>query len=139
MKQRSIFSQFETDKNHEKEGIWFDYPANWDGSIPRFKLARIHNGNTKYIANLEELQQKHKNDIDCMSNQKSLSLLIDVFVDSVLIDWANIKSPKKSHPFTREEAVSLLTRLPDLYRDLQEKASDISNYLTEEVECATKN
>jgi len=138
----SIFKQFGTDKKLEQEGVLVEYPANEDGSIPSFRLARMCRSNKRYTRAVELATRPHKQALkhETLKPEIAEEVFLDVFVGTILLSWDNIQDKNgKAVIFNKENAKDLLKKLPDLYDDLQEKAKDISLFLEAEMEQEEKN
>lgn len=138
----SIYSQFATDKAKETEGVAIAYGANEDGSIPSFKIARMGKTNKKYTKAFEAKTRPYRRQIELqtLSEEISEKVMLEVFVETILLGWDNvIGRDGKKLPFTRQNAIQLMTDLPDLYADLQAEASKAIRFLEEQREEEAKN
>lgn len=138
----SIFKQFGTDKKLEQDGVLVEYPANEDGSIPSFRLARMCRSNKRYMKAVEAATRPHKRAIELgtIKPETAEEVFLDVFVGTILLGWDNIQDNTWLEiPFSKEAAKNLLKELPDLYDDLQEKAKNMSLFLESEMEQEAKN
>jgi hypothetical protein len=67
-------------------------------------------------------------------------LLAETYAETVIVGWRGVKGPDgKDLAFNRKNAVKLLTELPDLFRDIQEQTTRITNFRRENLEEAAKN
>lgn len=133
----SLYSQFATDKSAEVEGVWVEYGANEDGSIPAFKISRMSKANKKYTKALERATRPHRRaiELETMNNDLAERLFMEVFVDTVLLDWKGIKQRDGEElEFCKKNALKLFEDLPELYDDLQEKAKKASLFREETLE-----
>ncbi len=140
----SLSNQFATDKKAEVDGVWVEYGANEDGTIPRFKISRMSKANKKYTKALEKATRPHRRaiELETMNNDLAERLFMQVFVDTVLLDWENInkadvtgnKEDEGHADFNRDSAMSLFENLNELYDDLQEKAKKASLFREESLE-----
>ena len=138
----SLFEQFETDRNKEKDGVPVTYGANKDGTIPTFYLARMGSVNSKYSMLIKKLTKQYKRQIqlDSLPEDKVIEISMQAFVGGVLRGWENIQGrDNKIIPFTSDNAIKLLTQLPDLFNDLIAQASDIDLFKMVELEKDIKN
>ena len=78
---------------------------------------------------------KRQYDNGTLDPEMADTLLRDVFIKSVLLDWENV-TDKEGKPleFNENNAQWLLRELPDLYAALQEESAKVSNYLVKEIE-----
>jgi len=133
----SLHSQFATDKKAEVDGVWVEYGANDDGTIPGFKISRMSKANKKYTKALERATRPHRRaiELETMNNDLAERLFMEVFVDTVLLDWKDIQDRDGENlELTKESALKLFNELPELYDDLQEKAKKASLFREETLE-----
>lgn len=138
----SLFSQFETDKTKEVEGVAVNYAPNDDGTIPTFYVARIGGGNTKYSAAIKRLSKKYKRQIqlDTLPDEQMTEIAMLAFVEGALRGWENIQDQDgKNIEYTIDNAISLFKTLPDLFNDLISQANDIELFKTQSLEKDIKN
>ena len=137
-----LFRTFETDRAAEQEGVWVEYSANDDGTVPGFKLARAAASNSHYKRVLERKMRPHRRalELKAMSDAKAEELLMEVFVEALLLDWRNVQDRDGAVlAYCNEEAIQLMRDLPDLYADLNTKAQDMVLYLMAEREAVAGN
>lgn len=138
----SIFKQFGTDKTKEIEGVLVEYPANEDGSIPSFKLARMCRSNKRYVKAVETATRPHKRagELGTIKPEVAEEIMLDVFVGTILLGWENLQDLEgKEIPYSKSKAKEIMVEIPDLYDDLQKKANDINTFLKSEMEQEEKN
>lgn len=138
----SLFKQFGTNKEAEQEGVWVEYGPNDDGTIPAFKIARAGKSNKKWLKAVERATKPHRRamELGTIDNVLAEKLMRDVFAESVLTDWRNVQDKDgKPLAFSKAEAVALLEALPELYDDLNEKASKAAMFRDEALENEAKN
>ncbi len=138
----SLYNQFATDKQAEVDGVWVEYGANEDGTIPAFKISRMSKANKKYTKALEKATRPHRRaiELETMNNDLAERLFMEVFVDTVLLDWKNIQGRDGSEiKLSKDEAMKLFVELPELYDDLQEKAKKASLFREEALEDESGN
>lgn len=138
----SLHSQFATDKKAEVDGVWVEYGANDDGSIPGFKISRMSKANKKYTKALEKATRPHRRaiELETMNNELAERIFMEVFVDTVLLEWKNIQAKDGEELLlSKETAMKLFEDLPELYDDLQEKAKKASLFREETLEAEAGN
>lgn len=138
----SIFEQFETNKQAEKEGVAISYGANSDGTVPTFFVSRMSRTNKKYLQALERNTKPHRRaiELETIKPDQAESINMQVFVDAILLGWENIKGKDgEAIQFSKEAAKALFEKLPDLYDDLNEKAKKASTFRDEQKEEEAKN
>lgn len=132
-----VFDAFETDKKAEKDGVWFDYPANKDGTIPRVRLARMARSNPRYVSKLEELQRKYKVELnhDMLNNEKAEKPLLEAFCETIMLEWEHVQNREGVEiPF--EDRMRTLEALPAWYDMMREQAQGLEAYKAQENKVA---
>ena len=133
----SIYDLYGTDKELEKNGVWIEYPG---GEM--FKVARIGTNESAYGKLLRQ-KTKHlrrKIETDTLDVDVLSKIMMDVFVQTSLLDWKNVNgSDGKAIDFNRENALELMRRLPDHFDDLHTQAQSLSTFQKEAVEKDSKN
>lgn len=138
----SIFDDFQTNPKAETEGVWVEYSENKDGTLCAFKVSRMSKANKKYTKALERATKPVRRQIDLktLKDEKAEDIFLQVFVDTVLLDWKNVQTRSGDEiPFSREKALEVMKALPDLYDDLQEKAKEMELFRQEALEEEAKN
>ncbi len=138
----SLYKQFQTDKELEKDGIVVQYGENSKGQATEFRIARAGGANEAYTKRAEVVLKPYRRQIqtETIENKLAEKLLMGVFVDTVLKGWSNVEDEKgKDLPFTRENAIKLFTDLPDLYRDLREQSDKSALFRLEILEADAGN
>lgn len=138
----SLYTQFKTNAAKEVEGVEIQYGPNEDGTIPTFVISRMGKSNKRYTKALEAATRPYRRQIELgtMNNDTAESLFLGVFVDTVLKGWRNVKDETGNEiPFGKETAIKVLSDLPELYDDLQEKAKSASLFREEALEDEAKN
>lgn len=138
----SLFAQFETDKQKEKEGVLITYAPNADETVPGFRILRRGASNQRYVKALEVESAPFRRllDLGVLEQSKQERILRRVFCSTVLIGWEHIQDEAgKDVPFNFENAMKLFERLPDLYYDLADHAGKVSSFRLESQESDAKN
>lgn len=140
----SLRKQFGTDAAREVEGVEVQFGENADKTIPAFRIARATKTNKLYSKALEKATRPYRRQIDLgtMSNSVGDALFMGVFVDTLLLGWSNVKladvtgndADTGDASFNRENAIQLLTALPELYEDLQEKSKQASLFRDDKLD-----
>jgi hypothetical protein len=66
--------------------------------------------------------------------------MVQAFAETVVLDWEGVLDREDNEiPFSSENVVKIFTDLPDLFDVIQEEASNLTNYLMEEIESDIKN
>lgn len=137
---------FKLDLNAVNNGVWFNYPPNKDGSIPRVLLARANEANEKFTAKMAEVTKPHLREIELgtFSKEKDRELTLEAWLGTVLLDWENIQPDDNGEAidFKNKAAVkALLLDLAwlDFYVDMRSKAVTANNFRAGDLEIAAKN
>jgi len=143
-KRMSLNNQFKTNKTAEIEGVWVEYAPNNDGTVPAFKIARASKTNKKYQKTLNKKIKPYSKalELGTMDEKLAQKLYTEVFIDSLLIDWRNVKVSDISDDeqaegfadFTQSNAIELFDKLPDLYDDLEANSKKLSMFRDDELE-----
>lgn len=116
------YQQFGTDKNLETNGVVLDY-----GDF-KITVARAGGSNKEYLKSLERKSKALRRKIQTgnLSNEQANEVLLEVFADTVVKGWEGV-CDKDGNPlqFNRENVLKLLTDLPELFRDIQNQASEV--------------
>lgn len=129
----SMFSQFKTDTNLERQGIIIDY-----GDF-RITIARAGGGNKKFARILEHKTKPYRRALatETMNNDLSMAVLREVYAESIVLNWETkvdgkfkkgIESEDGGKPiaFNTENVVATFEKLPDLFKDVQEQAAKVA-------------
>ena len=132
-----IYNTFGTDNGLEKNGVWMDV----DGET-RFLVARIGTSGSGYDKRLRVAAKPYRRLIE---NEKAdlevvRKIMTETFAKTALLDWRNVKDEEGNDiPFSKENAVKLLTELPELANLLLDFARDYQNYRRAQLEEDGKN
>lgn len=129
---KGLYAAFGTDRKAELEGVWRDLGVvNEDNTKPGFLLARMSRNNTNYWAKVEAVAKEYKTEInlDIFTDAAAHQPMLEIFVDTILLGWRHVVDKAgKPIEYSRDNAIKLLTDLPDLYELLREWASKISSF-----------
>lgn len=134
----SAYELFETSKQAEAEGVWVDI-----GPFS-FKLARAGGQNSTFMKEASKRFKPYQIAInnDTMPQDMALDLVIDIFVDTIVLDWKNVgdkSTPPKEIPFSKDAARELFRDLPNLFQELQTQATKTGNFRAQNLEAAAGN
>lgn len=140
-----MYDIFETDEDLENAGIWLDY-----GDF-RIKVASAGQGNKKYVRYAEKALKPIRRAMQAgaVSNERSMAIMCDIYAKTIILDW-QVKSDDtwkpgiegregEILPFNKEEVQKVFEALPNLFMDIQEQATSISNFRKVEIEEDSKN
>ena len=151
-KPRSIFDDYETSLELERDGAWVTTSKGYE-----FKIARIGGMNPQYSnylieqgkviqSQIEALQDKAEEEL----NEKNIGLLNDLSakMDEVMFEalarfivkgWRNLYDREgKEIPYTVDNAIKLM-QMSELYRELYPLAQRYSTFLVSNLEATAKN
>lgn len=142
----SLKTLFKTDPNKEQSGIWVSLPQGEGTPDCEFLVAMMGPANKKFVAATQALQKKYKHALKTMSDQRQKELGLEAFVETVLLDWRNVAEYRMEKlvdgpcmmPFNRENAIFLLTDLPQIHEILAREATDFANFVAVSVDSDAK-
>lgn len=130
---------FATNKEAEQKGVWLTY-----GKV-KFLVARAGGSNDAFSEALAKVMKPNARrfKIGSIKAKEVNEIAMGPFVDHCLLDWKNVvrrtdKGPEQL-PYSRENAIKLLTDIPELYTQLMEDAQSLSTFAPEDVSDITKN
>lgn len=140
----SLKKVFKTDPSKEKSGVWISVSQGEGSPDCEFLVAPMGPSNKKYTAALQASQKKYRHTFKTMSSQKLNEIFVEVFVDTVLLDWNNVEEYRmeqsaKTMEFNKDNAKFLLTDLPQVLELLSKEAADFSNFVEVQTEVDAKN
>lgn len=146
----SLKKKFKTDTTAANEGVWFDYEdaPNEDGTVPGFKLARKSQQNKAYSKAMRDFTKEHTSedgvtDFADLSEDQAQAVELDVFVNSLLVEWRNFQpnDDGKAMDFSPANAKKIFgdPDWTDLYRDLARKCGQATAYRTAQLKAEAKN
>lgn len=144
----ALKDKYKTDSEIVAEGQWFDFEENSDGSIPGFKLRIANRQNKAYAKALRVFAEKYGDEsgtstFDSLSEKDAEAYLLEVFVNTVLIEWRNFQPDDNGveTPYSKENAMKLFgsSDWGAFYDVLTAKAKKISNYQQRSLAAQAKN
>lgn len=137
----SLYEQYDTNRNKEKDGVWFNFGPGENGDI-RIKIARAGGSNKKFLRVVDRVTRPHRRAIDTEKIDPELltRLNCEALAESVVLDWENVTDRDgNSLPCTKANVEKILMDLPDLYRDIMKFSQDMKNYQDAAVEVEKGN
>lgn len=152
-----MYQEFQTSKNLERDGVWFEHPdINGD---PDWKvlLGRASTSNPAYVREMEKQARKYRSrlsggNISLAINQK---IMIGTLVNALIHDFytwdgeewqRGVEAPPvdgkpsdKILPYTKENMRMTLENLPDMAELMNTWASGIGSYQAEQMEADEGN
>lgn len=144
----SLFTQFTTDADLERNGILLEYGNAANGKPIRLRVARAGGANAAYQRRMEALVKPYRRQIQTETIEPAVveRLTRQVAAETLLLGWENVDFPETAHgpaitdaPCTMENKLRLFTELPDLYTDVQEQAGRAALYRKEILEAEAGN
>lgn len=145
----SLTKRYKTDKDLERKGVGIEFDKNDDGTVQRIDIARAGRANPEYLAVIDRIMKPHRraDTLGVLPAAKKDELTREAFAEAGIVGWSNIPAsditgdPKAVGylPYSKANAVSLLTNLPELYTDLIELAVGRETFLEVEKEEDAKN
>ena len=119
----NLYSRFQTNSELEaKAGVVLDY-----GEGLKVRIRRAGGANREYHRALRESLMKAGRRISSMSDEESMRGMAEIYAETVIIGWEGVTDAEgQPVEFTKENAVKILTDLPEFFRDIQEAASSVS-------------
>jgi hypothetical protein len=139
----SLWKAFGTDEQMEVSGVPIK-PAgfNADGTEATFFVARIGGQNHQFTKIRDQIMRPYSREIEAgtLDPQHMFRLNVEVFVKANLKGWQHVRDiDEQEIRFSYDNAIKLLTQLPDLYLTLAYEAGKIANYQAIATEAAEKN
>lgn len=154
---KALFSQFATDRNVEKDGIFITYDD------VRIRIARAGGANRQFNRvfqqEIKPVEQRMKR--DKLSDAESDKLTATIYAKAVILGWeTNFGSEDKPEwrptftipasrkagrpedevlEFTPDNVVRVLLMLPEMFADIRDQATTASNFRVDEDEADAKN
>ena len=136
MSLKLLRKNYGTRKDLEQQGVWVKPIIDEESDIA-FLLARMFRTNRKWAGRISKVYRQHKRKIDtgAMPDEQANKISLNIFCESVLLDWRGITTDEgKAIPYTPEEGIKLLNELPDLYDYLKAEAEEAATYQDEVAE-----
>jgi hypothetical protein len=132
----SPYAMFSSNAAKETAGIWKQIGAT------SYLIARAGGKNEKFMKIAKErflpFQAAINNDMLPMDVARQLA--IEAFVDGILLDWKKFYDRDGTElPYSRDNAIRVLTELPELFTLLSKEAASLSNFQGEQLDEAAKN
>jgi hypothetical protein len=138
----SLFKDFSTNQDKEKTGIWVEYSPNEDGSVPRFRIARLGGANRRAAVITDRVMKPFARQIqlNTLRPEKAEELDRHIFCEACLLDWQGVQDANGQEiPYSFENAIDLFTQLPDLFTDLKLRSMQAASFRDEQLDGDSKN
>lgn len=127
MLKTNLHKHYETDKDLEKNGVWFK-----TADDVKFLLKRMGGSNSEGRQKAERLFRPYAKQIQKGTLSEGIVEKINrkILVDAVLLDWEGLKNEDGSEfEYNKENSELLFADLPDLVNDLLDHAGQSRNFL----------
>jgi hypothetical protein len=138
----SLYAQFQTDKNIEKDGVVLEYGLNSKKKVISIRIARAGGANTHYAKLLESKIKPYRRQIqnETLDNAVAEKLTKEVYAQSVVLGWENVEDQDGNElAFNQANFTKLMDDLPDLWADIQNQATRAALFRSEILEADAKN
>ena len=138
----SAYKQYGTDVSKEVEGVVVELGTNEDGTVYSATVSRAGKANKAYQTALTKATSPYQRQIANGTLDPVLSekIYLEVFCKTVLKGWTNMRDENDNELlFTVENAIKVMTDLPELYMELATKANTAATFKAEDLEEGAKN
>lgn len=138
----SLYKQFKTDKNVEKEGIVLNYGKNSKGADIEIRIARAGGANVQYAKLLEVKTKPYRRQIqnETLDNDVAEKITKEVYAKAVVMGWTGVEDENgKPLEFSSENCIKLFDDLPDLWMDIQQQSTKAALFRADILEQDAKN
>lgn len=132
----SPYAMFSSNADKEAAGIWKQIGAT------SYLIARAGGNNEKFLKVVKDKFLPFQSAINSDTLPKAVAkqLAVEAFVGTILLDWKNFVDRDGTElPFTKENALRVLTDLPELFTTLSKEAQSLANFQDQQLEEAAKN
>lgn len=138
----SLYSQFQTDKNIEKDGVVLEYGKTKEGKVISIRIARAGGANSRYTKLMEAATKPYRRQLqnETLDNDIAESITQKVYAQSVILGWENVQDQDgEDMAFNLENCIKLFKDLPDLWTDIQNQATRAALFRQDILEADSKN
>ena len=138
----SLYTQFQTDKNVEKDGVVLTYGMNSKKKPIEIRIARAGGANIRYSKLLEAATKPYRRQLqnETMDNDLAEQITQKVYAQSVVLGWENVEDENGVEmAFTVDNCMKLFKDLPDLWNDIQVQATRAALFRAQILETDSKN
>jgi hypothetical protein len=124
---------YQTDRDLEsEEGIWLKFPGD-----RKIHVLRAGGSNKKFSRVLSTRVKPYRRQMDrgTLDPEISDNLMLNVYLDTVVLGWSGFKTPDGVEiPYSREAGYTLFKALPEMFDEVMSLASDAASFQEQEVE-----
>lgn len=140
----SPYKLFKTDPDNERKGTVINY-----GDEAWFRIARAGGSNKPYLDAMGARLKPFRRQIqtETMDDKVADRIVLEVFVDTILLGWGSKEhgdgriGDEEGNPleFGRDNALKVLTDLPELFQALRAESERLANFNAASKEDDAKN
>lgn len=138
----SLYSQFETDRAVEKDGIVLEYGMNSKKKPIEIRIARAGGANEHYSKLLEARTKPYRRQIqnETLDNAVAEKITKEVYAQAIVLGWTGVEDRDGNDmEFNQKNCIKLFDDLPDLWSDIQSQSVRASLFRAEVREADAKN
>lgn len=120
---------FKTNKESEQSGIWFTISDETGFLVKRF--GGFNSSEIKKAMAVKYKPYANQIKMGSLDPEKEKQIMVELFVDSCMVDWKGVEIDGVDTPFDKKIAVEFFLDMPDLLETLVAYASDFSNFKEE--------
>ena len=134
----NLYDMYKTDTGKERDkGVELEFPGG-----AKIWVRRAGGQNTAYEKALEAVMRPYRRQIrqNMLEEGKAQELEAIAYARGVIIDWEGVTDEEgNALEFTEANAIKLFADLPDLFSEVKQQATDLSNFRREQQESDAKN
>ena len=138
----SLYSQFETNRAVEKDGIVLEYGMNSKKKPIEICIARAGGANEYYSKLLETRIKPYRRQIqnETLDNAVAEKITKEVYAQAIVLGWTGVEDRDGNDmEFNQKNCIKLFDDLPDLWSDIQSQSVRASLFRAEVREADAKN
>ena len=134
----NLYEMYQTDTGKERDkGVKLEFPGG-----AKIWVRRAGGQNTAYEKAIEAVMKPYRRQIrqNMLEEGKAQELEAVAYARGVILDWEGVNDEAgNTLDCTEENIVKLFTDLPDLFVEVKQQATDLSNFRREQQESDAKN
>lgn len=138
----SLYKNFKSDADLEKNGVVIAYGMNSKGKPIEFTIARAGGANVRYAKVLDHKIKPYRRMMQngTLPDDTAMQVIKETFVETILLGWEGVENEDdQPMEFSKENAMQLFNDLPDLFRDLKEQAESAALFRASLLDEEAKN
>ena len=134
----NLYEMYQTDTGKERDkGVKLEFPGG-----AKIWIRRAGGQNTAYEKAIEAVMKPYRRQIrqNMLEEGKAQELEATAYARGVVLDWEGVTNEAgNALDCTEENIIKLFTDLPDLFVEVKQQATDLSNFRREAQESDAKN